>query len=503
MTLSMTDIELFRIVILAVAMLLLPVASERIRRATTTPAEYMRNVVHACAGFTILLFPLLFSRASAVAIFALLLVISNFFAFVRNHAVSKQDEGRSRYYTVYYPLSLVFLAVIFWEPYYDLVVACILIASVADAVHFTIGIARSASSQFRVTNAAMSVERSLALFIIGTPALMFSLMLYGDGGLRFGTALVEAPFGTTLACAAIVLFATAWEAISQRGLDKLSIPLMTAFALHVCFIDDSAIRFITGAALGLGVAIAAYRFRLLAVSGAVAAFLLAVVVYGIGEWMWSFPILAFFILSSFLSHWRKSQKQAFNGLFEKSGIRDAGQVAANGAVAGILAFAWYFVAIDEIYLLYLVALATVTADTWGTEIGILSRGTVRNILTFKTTTPGTSGGISIAGTAGGAAGALVIALTSFPFDATHNVLSIAFVTLAGIVGSTVDSILGATLQAQYHCTKCGTTTERRTHCNTSATLLRGHVRITNDIVNFASTCISVSLTTGMLLLVRG
>ena len=60
---------------------------------------------------------------------------------------------------------------------------------------------------------------------------------------------------------------------------------------------------------------------------------------------------------------------------------------------------------------------------------------------------------------------------------------------AGFLGSTADSIIGATVQALYKCPVCGKITEHDIHCGEVAVQLRGHKAIDNNIVNFVSTAI--------------
>jgi uncharacterized membrane protein len=98
---------------------------------------------------------------------------------------------------------------------------------------------------------------------------------------------------------------------------------------------------------------------------------------------------------------------------------------------------------------------------------------------------GTSGGITLAGSAGGAAGAIVVTLSALPF-LTLDAASIGVISSIGILGSLIDSVLGATLQAQYRCRVCGRSTERRRHCAMPAEQTRGFRRINNDAVNFLS-----------------
>jgi uncharacterized protein (TIGR00297 family) len=138
------------------------------------------------------------------------------------------------------------------------------------------------------------------------------------------------------------------------------------------------------------------------------------------------------------------------------------------------------------------ALAASAADTWATEIGTVYGGRPRSILDGHPIAPGTSGGVSLAGTAASVAGALFIALVTFAGNSASGrrvSVSIA-VTVAGIIGSLADSLLGATVQSRRWCDACGRETERDVHdCGTITTHRRGLTALDNDAVNFLSTLV--------------
>lgn len=287
----------------------------------------------------------------------------------------------------------------------------------------------------------------------------------------------------TVLCSSLI--ATAWQALSSRALDNLTIPLSIAFVLYY-FLVPSAMQnapgFVRGVGLGLAIAVAAYYVHFLTANGAVATFLLASFVFGIGGWKWAVPILAFFVLSSILSKIRKQKRKEFELVFEKAERRDYGQVAANGGVAGGIVLLQYLFQSVNFYPAYLGAIAAVTADTWSTEIGTYFNRKTVSITSFKEVEPGTNGGVSFAGLLGGFLGSVMIALSAMPWAGNGMVLTL--VTVSGSLGSVVDSIVGATIQARYTCSICGKITERKVHCGETARLIGGFRSINNDAVNW-------------------
>src|SRR5256885_16143890 len=101
----------------------------------------------------------------------------------------------------------------------------------------------------------------------------------------------------------------------------------------------------------------------------------------------------------------------------------AGHVAANGGVAALAARGggWFFVA---------GAPAAATADTWATEIGRHSPIAPRLITNGRRVAPGTDGGMTLLGTAGGIVGAGFIAGLSYVFG-QRGALVIAAAGAAG------------------------------------------------------------------------
>jgi Raf kinase inhibitor-like YbhB/YbcL family protein len=193
--------------------------------------------------------------------------------------------------------------------------------------------------------------------------------------------------------------------------------------------------------------------------------------------------------------------------YSKGSRRDAAQVLANGGIAGI------FVLFHVVYPLQgwpwlgaAAALAAANADTWATELGVLSSKPPRLITTGKPVEYGDSGAVSTAGLLAATGGSLLIAALAAAFDPfgvmnstwASGAVAIILMTLAGFAGSLVDSWLGATRQAIFYCPVCRKETERHPlhTCGTPTTLLRGWSWLNNDWVNLACTVSAVMLALG-------
>lgn len=242
------------------------------------------------------------------------------------------------------------------------------------------------------------------------------------------------------------------------------------------------------------VAGAAYTARALSPSGGLAAFVLGSIVFGLGGFSWAVVLVVFFVTSSGLSFLFKKRKAGVEADFSKSGRRDAGQVIANGGVAGAAVLVHALAPQSALpWVAFCAALAAANADTWATELGVLSRRQPRMMTTWKVVAAGTSGGISTAGTAAAALGATLIAMVGLILwpsglgSGDSRLLLAGFVLLGGLVGSLVDSLLGATLQAIYWCPVCKKETEKHPQhsCGTATVQVRGLPWLNNDWVNLA------------------
>ncbi|WP_159881614.1 DUF92 domain-containing protein [Paenibacillus puerhi] len=243
---------------------------------------------------------------------------------------------------------------------------------------------------------------------------------------------------------------------------------------------------------------AAYRKKSLSASGAAAAVCMGTLMYTLGSAAWFGTLIAFFVSSSLLSKWKRSRKAAAESGYAKGGRRDAGQVLANGGLGLVICILHALWPHPGWWAGYLGVMATVTADTWATEIGALSKRRPRSIINGQLVAPGTSGGITPLGLAASAAGGMFIGIaawilfTLFGSDGEDSVRAFGIMELliiglaGGLGGSLIDSWLGAVHQVMYRCRICGRDIEKNRHCEAAAVRVRGMKWMTNDAVNALS-----------------
>ncbi|OAB40052.1 hypothetical protein PMSD_02085 [Paenibacillus macquariensis subsp. defensor] len=256
---------------------------------------------------------------------------------------------------------------------------------------------------------------------------------------------------------------------------------------------------IIGGLCALLVSTVAYWKKSLTLSGALAATIMGTVYFAAGSLFWFGILLLFFVSSSVLSKFRQSHKAEMEKSYAKTGRRDAGQVLANGGLGMLLCILNAIWPHPEWTYLFIGIMATVTADTWATEIGSLSTKPPRSVLNGKVLTVGTSGGVSLLGSIAAAVGGAMIgggawiltflSDTSAPIQGRALLLWILLGLVSGLVGAFTDSLLGASIQVMYKCHVCGKEVEVVHHCNQPTVQLRGWLRLNNDAVNVWSSVV--------------
>lgn len=468
--------------------ILIIIAGEGIRKWRGCSREFTRKFVHIGAGHLAIPTVLVFKSMAYALIPSLVFIPLNYISRKKTLIKSMDETDRQTMGTVYFPASMALLIWLFWDQARYLIVAGMMLMTWGDGMAAVVGqwIGRN---RYTVHGDNKSLQGSAAMFVFGWVSLLAVLAFLSP--LSPAQVLV---FGTVTA-----LFATLLEAVSIRGTDNLTVPVIPAILLFLLAREpgvDLGLRVLYGMILAAAIAWVAQRRGSLEFSGALGAVAVGTLVFGLGGWLWGILLVLFFVTSSLLSHFKDREKQTLNEKFAKTGGRDLVQTLANGGAGALLALGFAWAPQPTLFSAFLGAMATVNADTWATEVGVLSQSPPRLITSLRVVPRGTSGGVTLLGTLAMVAAAAVIGLAGllgapllsglFPAGFDYRLLVWAAVA-GGVAGSLLDSLLGATLQAMYFCPQCDKETERVVHtCGTPSHHVRGLKWMNNDVVNFLS-----------------
>jgi uncharacterized protein (TIGR00297 family) len=459
------------------AIVLFLALAELLRRRLRIDPELTRKFVHLATGALVFFAPKIFHTATAPIAIASSFVVLLVLALRRNWLPGVHGAGEGRYGTLYFALAFLLLTIFCWEAQLAVLMAGMQVLTWGDGLAAIVG-GRWGRHPFRVLKGRKTVEGTLTMLGASFLAMLGTLLYFH-----------AAPPGLILWIALVVaLLATGIELATPAGLDNLTIALgasfFTYFMLHAAPAEN--VLFSLGVLMSGLVAIVAYRTRALDLSGAFAAVLLGAVIFGIGGWRWTLPILVFFVSSTVIGRVGHEKRTDLGEVTAKEGARDVYQSMANGGLAMAIIILSYFYRDHRWYYVFLGSLAAVTADTWSSEIGVLSKRPPVSMTTWKPVPRGLSGGVTRLGFLAGLVGSLLVVSTGLIFDSQlvpGNQLFLV-ILLAGFFGTMADSFLGATVQGIFRCPSCHVLTERRVHCAGSETVLHSGSRfVNNDLVN--------------------
>ncbi|WDV47493.1 DUF92 domain-containing protein [Clostridiaceae bacterium M8S5] len=478
------------------------VFSEILKKSCNWGKEATRKFVHIGVAHWWLVAMYCIDNIYYAAIPPMIFIILNYISYEKQLIKSmERDGGTSDLGTVYFPVSLFILIILFWNngvfnhdnKYIGAI--GILIMGYGDGFAAIIG-KRFGKRKYKVFGGEKSIEGSLTVFFF---AFLITLcMVYNHTDIAFKIAIVIATLAVFI------------EALTPHGLDNLTLPIITSLCVFSFInIPKSNIDIYYKVALGITIssfiAIPAYYKKSLKMSGCFGAIVLGTVIYITSSSFGIIVMLSFFISSSLLSHFKKSKKNECAKLFDKTGNRDALQVFANGGVGLIFSIVYFFTG-RGIYLICMcIAFAASNADTWATELGILNKKDPVSLRTLRRVKKGTSGAISLLGSMFSMLGAIFIALISVALIKYTQVKIIGFslyeififVSIGGFLGCFIDSLLGATVQGIYYSEELNRETEKKVLEGKKTKLVRGFEIFNNDVVNF----LSIALASILILLI--
>ncbi|NXF09078.1 TMM19 protein, partial [Smithornis capensis] len=250
-----------------------------------------------------------------------------------------------------------------------------------------------------------------------------------------------------------------------------------------------------------------------ALGGLVVGFILTVANYSFFS-----SLFVFFVTSSKLTKWKKDIKKQIDSEYKEGGQRNWVQVFCNGGVPTELALLYMIengpgeIPIDFskeytaswMCLSLLGALACSAGDTWASEIGsVMSKSKPRLITTWEQVPVGTNGAITLVGLLssllGGMAVGIAYFITQLIFVTDLEISApqwpvIVFGAAAGLLGSIVDSYLGATMQYSGFDQDIGMVVNHQTK---DSKHISGKPILDNNAVNLFSSVIIALVLPGM------
>ena len=256
--------------------------------------------------------------------------------------------------------------------------------------------------------------------------------------------------------------------------------------------------YVLGFLLSLCIAIPAFLKRSLTFSGAFAAVLLGTLLFGFGEVVVYLSLIVFFVSSSVLSkgvkRYASDTMKAVTALLEKNDVRDHTQAFANAGVALICAAIYRWSGENVFKIASVMAFAVANADTWASEIGVLSTSKPVYLIKRTPVERGISGGVTWLGSFASLLGALLIGtfyvgVELYSGSSAGDAITVGvYIVLIGFMGSVIDSLIGELWQAKYK-DASGAITERRK----DGYIISGYKKIDNNVVNFVSGLLSALL----------
>ena len=133
-----------------------------------------RQVIHITVGIAVSFTPYFFSHNHQPALLAFIFLIVNFFSQRNNFLKSFHNIERESYGTIFYPISYLLLALLFWD-YSNHITISFLILAIADPLASIIGENVKSKISFNILGDNKTVQGSIAMFVC---SLVIILILF-------------------------------------------------------------------------------------------------------------------------------------------------------------------------------------------------------------------------------------------------------------------------------------------------------------------------------------
>lgn len=411
--------------------------------------ELGRKLLHMAVGLPA--FTLRFLGPVGATVLAVTAILHNLFVLPRIARGLWRDEEKSRGRSigmVLYPVTVLILILVYWRRL-EVAAAAWGILAFGDGMASLVG--RSFGRTKLPWNAGKSWAGTFGYFLFGTAA---------SAALLVWTAPVSShayDLGFAVAiCAVATLLAALLESLPQGLDDNLGVPLLSSLVIYGLVLTQGRWEALLTpergqlVLIGLGVSLAlgllAHGLRTVDRSGLVGGTLVGTVIFACLGWPGFAVLLGFFVIGSALTKLGYRRKAKAGLAQEKGGRRGARHAFANAGVASFCALFALATPYPELFAVaFAGAFATAAADTAGSEVGQLYGRRTFLITTLRPVPRGTDGAVSLEGTLAGIAASLAIGALGFALG-LFGAFGVALVALAAFVGTTIESVFGATLE---------------------------------------------------------
>jgi uncharacterized protein (TIGR00297 family) len=279
------------------------------------------------------------------------------------------------------------------------------------------------------------------------------------------------------------LIPTLTELFSWRGSDNFFLPIFTVGWIQLVLQSPYLGSWIGVVAGGIVVLLLAWFVRSrnwLDQTGSLAALWIAAILWMSGGWKALSAPVFLLVVGSVTGKLIRP-----NHASEK---RTAQQVFSNGLIGVVLYMLYGITGEFHWLLLAWSSFAVSVCDTISSEVGVAVGGRTYNALTLRKMAPGLSGGISLAGTAGGLA-ALLLLVLFLGGILPVSPIQLLWVLGTGFIGMLVDSILGSKWQALW---RQGEAWSEVSSDSPQEVLVKGLPWLDNHWVNFLSNGITMT-----------
>lgn len=252
------------------------------------------------------------------------------------------------------------------------------------------------------------------------------------------------------------------------------------------------IYFVVGLIAAVATAVLTVKKEALTVPAALAAQLLILASCWFGKWFGlTYLLISYFSIALVDRLLKHKTADIFAGINKKHGPRDHIQVIANGLAAFVCILLYRITDHRAFFIGFAVAIAQALADSFSSDVGVLSKGAPISICRFKPVPRGLSGGISLLGTLAGLSASVFCGLIYFLFF--FDISGALYIVAFAFLGCLIDSVIGDLLQEKFQCPACHCLTEKSTHCDTPTTHVSGIRHLDNCAVNLITNCVSTLL----------